>query len=183
MDRKWVDDILDFWFHELTQQDWYSGAAEVDEKIRSRFQDLYHRLREELSVEEVNDPRTALAAVIAFDQFPRNMFRKSAAAFGSDDMAISIARRAVDAEFDKDMSPPEKQFLYMPFMHSEISADQERCVDLFKTLGNEENVKYAIEHRDIIADYGRFPHRNRVLGRESTPAEMKFMEGHKGYGQ
>jgi uncharacterized protein (DUF924 family) len=183
MSREWEDQVLDFWFAELTPKDWYSGDAAVDEKIRSRFEDLYHRLREELSVEEVGDPRTALAAVIVFDQFPRNMFRRTAAAFGSDDLAIGIARRAVDAEFDKDMTPQEKQFLYMPFMHSEISADQERCVDLFKTLGNEESVRYAVEHRDIIAQHGRFPHRNRVLGRQSTPAEVAFMEGHKGYGQ
>ena len=155
----------------------------MDEKIRTRFGDLYQRLRSEIAVQAIDDPRTALAAVIVFDQFPRNMFRRTAGAFGSDDLAIAIARRALDAELDRDMSPQEKQFLYMPFMHSEVSADQERCVDLFKTLGNDEGVKYAIEHRDIIAQYGRFPHRNRVLGRQNTPAEISFMEGHKGYGQ
>jgi uncharacterized protein (DUF924 family) len=81
------------------------------------------------------------------------------------------------------MSDREKQFLYMPFMHSEVLADQERCVQLFKALGNAENEKYAVEHRDIIAGFGRFPHRNAVLGRDSTAAEKAFLAGHKGFGQ
>lgn len=183
MAEKWVDEVLDFWFDELTYEDWFGGKPEVDEKIRSRFLDLHGRLKADFDVESVNDPRTALAAVILFDQFPRNMFRKTAAAFGTDDLAIGIARRAIDKGFDNLVEPNAKPFLYMPFMHSEVSADQERCVDLFRSLGHEESLKYAVEHRDIVARYGRFPHRNRALGRQSTPAEVAFLEGHSGYGQ
>lgn len=183
MDRQWVDDVLNFWFKELTAQDWYAGGAELDDKIRSRFQETYERVKTDFDIESADDPRTALAAIILFDQMPRNMFRKTAAAFGTDDLAIAIARRAVDQGLDNDMKPEEKQFLYMPFMHSEVSADQERCVDLIRMLGSEEGLKYAIEHRDIVAAYGRFPHRNRVLGRESTPAEVEFLKSHDGYGQ
>lgn len=182
-DKSWVDEVLGFWFGELTSEDWYTGEASVDEKIRSRFLSLYEELKGSFKIDEVDDARTALAATILFDQFPRNMFRKSAAAFGTDDIAIGIARRAVEHDFGNGMDPQEKQFLYMPFMHSEVSADQERCVDLFRTLGNEDGLKYAIEHRDIVAAYGRFPHRNRVLGRENTSAETEFLKGHAGYGQ
>ena len=181
-DTGWVDEVLDFWFRELTYEDWFGGAAEVDEKIRTRFGSLYDRLKANFSVESVNDPKTALAAVIVFDQFPRNMFRRSAAAFGTDDLALGIARRALDLGFDSGMGE-ERAFLYMPFMHSEVSADQERCVDLFRALGGEESLKYAVEHRDIVARFGRFPHRNRVLGRQSTPDEIAFLQEHAGYGQ
>lgn len=181
--EKWVDDILDFWFGELTYEDWFGGAPELDEKIRSRFLELYERQKADLDAGSIDDPRTALAAIILFDQFPRNMFRKTAAAFGTDDLAIGIARLAVERDYDNQVEPEAKPFMYMPFMHSEVSADQERCVDLFRALGEGDSLKYAIEHRDIVAQYGRFPHRNRVLGRESTAAEVSFLEGHAGYGQ
>lgn len=182
-DTKWVDEVLDFWFGELTYEDWFGGKPELDETIRTRFAGLYQNMTANFDVETVNDARTALAAVILFDQMPRNMFRKTAAAFGSDDIAIAVARRASERGFDSQVEPERKSFFYMPFMHSEVSADQERCVDLFRALGNEEGLKYAIEHRDIVAQYGRFPHRNRVLGRESTSPEVEFLKGHNGYGQ
>jgi uncharacterized protein (DUF924 family) len=181
--EKWVDDVLDFWFGELTYEDWFGGSQELDEKIRSRFLELYERQKAGLDAKSIGDPETALAAIILFDQFPRNMFRKTAAAFGTDDLALGIARLAVDRGYDNQVEPGAKPFIYMPFMHSEVSADQERCVDLFRELGEGDSLKYAIEHRDIVAQYGRFPHRNRVLGRESTAAEVSFLEEHSGYGQ
>ncbi|MGY6706806.1 MAG: DUF924 family protein [Rhizobiaceae bacterium] len=179
----WVDDVLAFWFEELGSADWYAGGDEVDSKIKDRFTDVHLKLKSELSVDEIDDARTALAAIIVFDQFPRNIYRGLAEAFSTDDMAVQIARRALELELDSAMSDDEKSFLYMPFMHSEILADQERCVDLFRALSNEEGLKFAIEHRDIVAEYGRFPHRNKPLGRESTPAEIAFLESHPGYGQ
>lgn len=182
MAEAWVDEVLDFWFNELTRKDWFEGGPAVDEKIRARFSDLYNRLKANFSIESVKDARTALAAVIVFDQFPRNMFRRTPAAFGTDDLALGIARRALDLGLDEGMGE-ERSFLYMPFMHSEVSADQERCVDLFRSIGGEEGLKYAIEHRDIVARFGRFPHRNKVLGRQSSPDEIEFLAGHAGYGQ
>ena len=183
MKQGWQDDVLSFWFGELTAEDWYTGKNDVDDKIRSRFAELYEQLKTGLDPETVDDQRTALAAVIALDQFPRNMFRGQPAAFGTDNLAIEIARNATENRLDHGLTNTEKQFLYMPFMHSEISADQERCVDLFRSLDNEDGLKYAIEHRDIIQEFGRFPHRNKALGRQTTDAERKFMEGHAGYGQ
>ncbi len=183
MGEHWVDDVLDFWFKELTYEDWFGGSAELDETIRTRFKDLYEEKKNGFQVNAVDDARTALAAIILFDQFPRNIYRRSAAAFGTDDLALGIARRALEKGFDAEADPQAKSFYYMPFMHSEVVADQERCVDLFRGLDNEDGLKYAIEHRDIVAQFGRFPHRNRSLGRESTPAETAFLEGHAGYGQ
>lgn len=181
--ENWVEEVLDFWFKELTHEERFGGAAETDEKIRSRFGALYDSLKADFRVDSVADARTALAAIIVFDQFPRNIFRRTPAAFGTDDLALGIARRALENGFDHEVEPEAKSFFYMPFMHSEVTADQERCVDLFRALGAEEGLKYAIEHRDIVAQYGRFPHRNRVLGRDSTTSEIEFLKGHGGYGQ
>jgi uncharacterized protein (DUF924 family) len=183
MQDGWQDKVLNFWFGELTAEDWFAGGAELDKKISDRFATLYEELRAGLHPKSIDDARTALAAIIALDQFPRNIYRGQAAAFGTDNVAIEIARNAVDRGYDQGFSKDEKQFLYMPFMHSEISADQERCVDLFRALDNEDGLKFAIEHRDIIQQFGRFPHRNKALGRETSEAEHKFMEGHEGYGQ
>ena len=183
MSANWVDDVLDFWFKDLTPEQWFGGGAEVDDMIRTRFADLYQKLKSSFDVESVDDARTALAAIILFDQFPRNIFRGTSAAFGTDELALGVARRALDRHYDDAVAPEAKSFVYMPFMHSEVLANQERCVDLFKALASEEGLRYAIEHRDIVAEFGRFPHRNRALGRESTQAEVEFLQSHAGYGQ
>lgn len=183
MAGNWVDEVLSFWFDEVGPEAWFKGNGELDEKIRKRFGALYERLSTNAPRESSQDARGALAAIILFDQFPRNMFRGTAKAYSTDDLAVRIAREAVDNRFDEKLSPEERQFLYMPFQHSEVSADQEHAVMLFKALDNEEGVRYAIEHRDIIQRFGRFPHRNRALGRKSTPEEEEFMKEHKGFGQ
>lgn len=184
IDAGWVDEVLGFWFGELTYKDWFTGGPELDETIRARFLDLYQRLKAGFDERKVGDARTALAAIVVFDQFPRNMFRNTAAAFATDDLAAGIARIAVERGWDTTVAiEAARPFYYMPFMHSEIVADQERCVDLFRAIGEGEALKYALEHRDIVARFGRFPHRNRALGRESTPAEREFMKEHPGYGQ
>lgn len=179
----WVDEVLDFWFGELTYEDWFTGGKELDDKIRSRFQPLYERLKAGFDERTVGDARTALAALIVFDQFPRNLFRGSAAAFATDDLAAGIARNAVERGWDMEAEPAARPFYYMPFMHSEILADQERCVDLFRGIGEGAGLKYAIEHRDIVARFGRLPHRNGPLGRESTREERAFLQEHAGFGQ
>lgn len=179
----WVEEVLSFWFDELTPKDWFEVRAETDETIRSRFLDLYSRLSKGAPETAFEQPRAALAATIVYDQFPRNMFRGQAKAFATDTLALSVARNAVERQFDEALAATERQFLYMPFMHSEVVADQERSVMLFSALGNEENLKYAKEHRDIVARFGRFPHRNRALGRQSTRDEIAFLEGHGGFGQ
>ena len=179
----WVDEVLDFWFVELTSEDWFNGGEELDAKIRTRFQPLYQQLRDTFDEKAVNDARTGLAAIIVLDQFPRNIFRRNAMAFATDDIAVGLSRRAVDQGWDQEVEPEKRPFYYMPFMHSEILADQERCVDLFRGLGEGSGLDYAIEHCDIVAKFGRFPHRNQVLGRQSSAEELEFLKGHAGYGQ
>jgi len=183
MTDRWVDEILSFWFDEVGPKGWFEPTPELDETIKRRFGALHERLAAQVPPAAAGDQRTALASIILFDQFPRNMYRGSAGAFATDDLALRIAREALDKGYDDGLTPEERQFLYMPFMHSEISADQEHCVMLFKALGEEEGLHYAIEHRDIVERFGRFPHRNRVLGRESTEEELAFLQTHKGYGQ
>jgi uncharacterized protein (DUF924 family) len=179
----WAQAILAFWFEELTPDDWFSGEAKIDDAIRSRFAETFETQSRDIPAGALDDAKTALAAIILFDQFSRNLFRGTAKAFSADELAITIARNALDRGFDAGMSKDEKTFLFMPFEHSEILSDGERSVSLFKSLDDEELVKYAVEHRDIIAKFGRYPHRNKPLGRESTDAEKVFLGEHKGFGQ
>jgi uncharacterized protein (DUF924 family) len=183
MHEDWVEAILSFWFGKLTEEDWFTRKDATDEAIRVGFEPLYREIRSNIPAAAYEEPRAALAAIIALDQFPRNMFRGKAEAFATDDQAIDIARKALAKRLDEKLGEDEKQFLYMPFMHSEILADQEHSVALFRAQNAGKNEKFAVEHRDIVAKFGRFPHRNKVLGRESTPAERVFLLKHEGFGQ
>ena len=171
MSADWRSDILKFWFG-LTYEDWWRGTAELDHRIRERFLKLWAEKRQ-LTVDAFGaDPLTALAAVILFDQFPRNMFRGHADQFATDHLALAIAKAAVEKEFDEQLDTNERVFLYMPFQHSENLADQDRAMLLFSELGDERHLTYAKKHRDIIARFGRFPHRNAMLGRAPRPDEI-----------
>ncbi|MCO5063586.1 MAG: DUF924 domain-containing protein [Rhizobiaceae bacterium] len=179
----WSAAILQFWFGELTPEDWFEGGKELDERIRGRFSELCEELASDMPGEAMKEPKAALAAIIALDQFPRNMYRGTARAFATDHMALELAHNALERGFDRDMTTKERMFLALPLMHSEKLPDQQKCVSVFEGIGNEEALKYAIEHREIVEKFGRFPHRNRALGRDSSEAEKSFMGGHKGYGQ
>jgi uncharacterized protein (DUF924 family) len=180
--KGWQQEILQFWFGELTSDDWFEVRKETDDLIRNRFASLHEELRSAIPAEAFLEPDAALAAVIVFDQFSRNMFRGAADAFATDRLAVAVAANALANKFDERLPPERKHFLYMPFLHSEALDDQKRCVALFEALGGD-SVKYAIEHRDIIERFGRFPHRNRALGRETTEEERAFLASHKGFGQ
>lgn len=182
MGRNWAEDVHRFWFEELGEKDWFEVRKSTDALIRDRFAPLYAKHLRALPVAALRAPGAALSAVIVYDQFPRNMFRGAAEAFGSDDLALAVSRHAVLRGFDRGLSKSERQFLYMPFMHSELIADQDRCVELFAPLGQKLQ-RFAIDHRDIVARFGRFPHRNRVLGRETSAEEAAFLKDHAGYGQ
>ena len=176
----WVDEVLKFWFEELQPAAWFTKDAAVDAQIRTRFERFHGQLsRGEIQVP--NTPRAYLAAVIVLDQFSRNMFRGTVKAFASDTKALEFASRALDAGFDREMTKEQRQFLYLPFMHSEELPIQTRCVELFGALEDPELMRYATEHRDIVERFGRFPHRNAALGRESTPPEIDFMQTHAGF--
>jgi uncharacterized protein (DUF924 family) len=182
IDSDWVQKVLGFWFDELGPDGWFETKETTDQMILARFGGLYGSLFEAAPSMSFDSADEALAAIIVFDQFPRNMFRGQARAFASDDIAAGIARKAVEREFDQQVTEDRRLFFYMPLMHAENLADQEHCVSLTSALPGD-LVKYAREHRDIIARFGRFPHRNRPLGRESTPGERAFLAEHKGFGQ
>jgi len=169
--QDWRADVLKFWFG-LTYDQWWRGGPEIDHRIRQNFLKLWAEKRE-LPVERfLGDPLTALAAVILFDQFPRNMFRDHADQFATDQLALAIARAAVDKGFDEQLEPQERGFLYMPFQHSEDLADQNRGLLLFTALGDDRQFGYAKKHHEVIERFGRFPHRNKVLGRAPRPEEL-----------
>jgi uncharacterized protein (DUF924 family) len=168
-------DVLAFW-REAGSERWYKRDDVFDASVRERFLGLWQQaVAAELSSWEATDAG-ALALVIVLDQFPRNMFRGLAKAFSSDDLALEVASRALARGADKRIEPPLLQFLYLPFMHSEDLADQLRCVDLFRPAGDAENIRYAEEHADIILRFGRFPHRNPILGRVTTTEEQAFLD-------
>jgi len=170
----WPDEILSFWFQELKSDDWWAKNDAVDSQIEERFLELWQEQKSKTAGDFLGSPETALAAVILFDQFPRNMFRDSADAFSTDHLAQQIAKKAVELELDQQLPEQQRVFLYMPFMHAEDIQMQNKSVTLFTKLGS--NEKFANEHHDVIAKFGRFPHRNEVLGRQTRPEEQAAID-------
>lgn len=178
-----AEEILDFWL-KAGPAKWYAKDDAFDEEIRHRFGHLWEKAAQGDLTHWTSAPRTALAVIILLDQFPRNMFRNDGRAFSTDGKAKSAACYAIDRGWDMRIAEPERQFFYMPFMHSENSADQDHCVRLMLERLPEtgaENVLHARAHREVIRRFGRFPHRNADLGRTSTAAERSFLEA-GGYG-
>jgi uncharacterized protein (DUF924 family) len=168
-------DLVAFW-REAGPKRWFAKDTAFDETCRSRFRTAWERAgRGELSAWE-ESPTGALALLILLDQMPRNMFRGDPRTWSTDPQALAVAERALGRGFDTKVDRPLRLFFYLPFEHAEDLKAQERSVALFEILGEEEQSKWARHHRDIIARFGRFPHRNAVLGRESTPEELAFLE-------
>jgi uncharacterized protein (DUF924 family) len=168
--------VLAFW-REAGPKKWYAKDAAFDDDIRARFFATYEAAAAgRLSAWEEN-PDGALALIITLDQFPRNMFRGDARTYAADPLARAVADGAIARGFDKKFALPERTFFYLPFEHSENLADQERGVDLNRATGDADALKWADLHADIIRRFGRFPHRNAMLGRETTPEEQAFLDG------
>jgi uncharacterized protein (DUF924 family) len=180
--------ILAFWFGDdeaeggTAEQSrrWWRKDPAFDAEIRERFGGVHARIEAGACEGWLEDPRGLVAYVIVLDQFSRNMFRDTPAMFASDARALAAAKRGVAAGFDAQVPREMRSFLYMPYMHSESLADQDACVALFAALAAgapaEQGAKgYAERHRDIIVRFGRFPHRNAILGRPSTPEEIEFL--------
>ena len=166
--------VLDFWFRgDETRKEWFQKDAAFDAEIARRFSALHEIAASGDLVHWRDSPRDCLALIILLDQFPRNMFRGTARAFASDAMALDAAKHAVASGYDRSMGEVERTFLYLPFEHSESLADQERALELF--AGNP-NFEWARKHWEIVQRFGRFPHRNAILGRESTAAEVEFLK-------
>lgn len=179
-----TDNILEFWLHDVGPKGWYAVDAEVDAEITRRYVGEWEAARRGEREVWCNGPRGTLAYLILNDQFPRNMFRGDPRAFATDDRARNAAGAAIEKGWDLKIAEPERQFFYLPFMHSEDPADQDRCCALFTERMSEtgkEGALHAHAHREVIQSFGRFPYRNEALGRDMTPAEEKFLsEG--GYG-
>jgi uncharacterized protein (DUF924 family) len=168
-------EILHFWFEELTREDWFNSSPELDASIRKRFAETHLTLAKHISEEWHETPEAFLAAIIVLDQLPRNMYRATPLAFATDGLALRQAKLAVQTGVDRKIPIERRVFVYMPYEHSEAIEDQMRCVELMETLGNEEFLDYARRHHEVIAEYGRFPHRNAILGRQSTAAEESYL--------
>ena len=166
----WVRDVLDFWFSHKWE-DWWKPDKAFDAQIADRFAKLWEEKRENVPEHFLGSADEALAAVILFDQFPRNMFRGHADQFSTDPLALAVAKGAVERGHDDGMTPAGRGFLYMPFEHSEALRDQRQALLLFTALGDAEMLEYARKHHDVIERFGRFPHRNAMLGRKPTAIE------------
>ena len=182
--------IIDFWFGNPDRLDadeienkprsmWFKSDLNIDRVIQERFTDVYRSAAAGLLVSWQDDPISCLALIITLDQFPRNIFRGTAAAFSTDNLALSIAERAIAAGFDRELVPIRRWFMYLPFEHSERREHQLTSVKLFKTLAANPDSQIAIDsaltHCELINTFGRFPHRNQILGRVSTAAELAFL--------
>ena len=168
-------DILAFW-RAAGPDKWFEKNDAFDDEIRARFLDTYAAAAAGRLAAWEEDPESALALVIVLDQFPRNMFRGDARTYAADPLARAITERAIARRLDQRFPPAERRFFYLPFEHSENLADQERNLALCRAAGDEEGIKYAEIHADIIRRFGRFPHRNPVLGRPMTPEEQAFLD-------
>ena len=179
------EEVLEFWFRREGYREfrevWFTKDPEYDREIRDRFESVY----EKAAVGELeswkNEARSCLALILVLDQFSRNIFRGDARMYAADEMALAAVRHAVEHAYDRELSPYERLFLYLPFEHSEDLEDQRRSVELFRGLaaemGSEDLLAYAVRHEEIIERFGRFPHRNEILGRATSPEEAEFLEG------
>lgn len=173
----WAAQTLRFWFADHGENDWFGGGAAFDDEVRRTLAPWRQALRYYQPGDFLRDADTALAAIILFDQVPRNSFRDTAEAFATDALALSIARGVVARRLDRGMRDAERLFAYLPFEHSESPCDQDQAVRLVSAIGNDAWTQFAIDHRKVIARFGRFPHRNAALGRVDRPGEAEAVAG------
>jgi uncharacterized protein (DUF924 family) len=184
-----IDEILSFWFGEPRNDQpyyderrklWFAADPRLDLDIRNRFLGDYERAATQELKEWIVTPRSALARILLYDQFPRNMFRGTPSAFATDALARETTSYLLQTQGDRQLRPVERLFVYMPLMHSEDLIDQQRAVSLFQQLAQDDplvdSVSYALRHHELIARFGRFPHRNAILGRSSTLEEIEFLQ-------
>lgn len=170
-----AEKVLAFWFEELGEKGWFDPPAGLDDTIRNRFAGLHLEMaRGDLSAFH-SSPRHRLATIIVLDQFPRNMYRATPLAFSTDWLALREAKLMVDAGLDRELDVHSRCFSYLPFEHAESIVEQDRCVELFSDLGDVNYLNYAERHREVIRQFGRFPHRNAFVGRQSTKAELDYL--------
>ncbi len=167
--------IIRFWFEELTPQNWFENNPELDKEIESRFSSVLEQASRCELFNWRHSAQGRLAEIIVLDQFSRNVYRNTPKAFAQDSLALSLAQEAIRLNLDIELTPEQRSFLYMPFMHSESHLIHIEAVKLFRAPGLENNYDFELKHKAIIDRFGRYPHRNAILGRESTPEEVEFL--------
>lgn len=169
-------DVLAFWFDELTPQDWFNGGDDIDQLIKERFAQVHSAAVQGELYTWRDSALGRLAEIIVLDQFSRNIGRDTSQAFAADPMALVLAQEAVAGGYDHQLNDQQKSFLYMPYMHSESLVIHEQAVELFSQTGLEHNLDFEFKHKVIIEKFGRYPHRNQILGRVSTEEELVFLQ-------
>ncbi len=171
-------EVLKFWFEESTPAQWFQKSDSFDKEITDRFMVTYEMAKKDLCAEWTKDADGVLALCLVLDQFPRNMFRGTPRAFATDNKALLIAKEALHRGFDTILSPIKRKFIYIPFMHSENIIEQKRSVSLFEKMKDDDpmSYEYAIKHMEVIEKFGRFPHRNDILGRDSSSYELNYLK-------
>lgn len=169
------DDILDFWYSEPMNKHWFNASPEIDQLIRNKYEAPWRTALKGGYDEWKNNSKACLALIILLDQLPLNMFRGNAESFASEARAIELSLFGIGKSYDKELPVSQLSFFYMPLMHSENLEHQQLCVSKFEQAGLSSNAEFAKHHRDIIKQFGRFPHRNEILRRKSTGAELEYL--------
>lgn len=169
--------VLDFWFVQTQPQQWFQVNEEFDQVVKDQFEESYQLAADGVYEDWKNDADGALALVLLLDQMPRNMFRGTSKAFATDGKALVVSKYAISKGLDQVLTPPKRRFLYLPFEHSENLNDQRRSVELFESMKDDDPLgyDYAMRHFKVIEKYNRFPHRNKIIGRENTPDEEEYL--------
>jgi uncharacterized protein (DUF924 family) len=168
--------VINFWFNQIDSSLWFKKDDAFDRLIKERFESIYYAATRCELYEWRNSSEGRLAEIIVLDQFSRNMFRDSAKAFQFDSLAVALTQEAIQNAADKDLTTQQKAFLYMPLMHSESLIIHELAEKVFSQPGLEYNYDFEVKHKKIIEQFGRYPHRNQILGRDSTPEEIAFLK-------
>lgn len=174
-------EIIALWFSERVRPLWFRSTPEFDRELADRFTEVYKAAAVGRLADWEETPEGALALVIVLDQIPLNIYRRQPACYATESAARRVAQRALKRDFDQRLPDEQKAFLYMPFMHSEELSDQDLAVQLYSRAGLTDNLTFARHHRDLIRRFGRFPHRNAILGRESTPAELEYLSSQEAF--
>ncbi len=173
--------LLDFWFSERVKKMWFNSTPEFDRELQEKFESTYLEAMRGEHDDWANEVEGALALVILFDQLPLNIYRKKMESFQAEEKSREIAGQVIENKWDEQLDSSQKAFLYMPFMHSEDIQDQDLALSLFARAKLDDNLKFAKHHRDIVVRFGRFPHRNAILGRENTAAEQDYLNSKEAF--
>ena len=176
-----AESVLEFWFSEVARPLWFRSTAAFDAEIRDKFLATWEAAAAGKLDHWMEQPQDALALIIVLDQFPLNMFRGQALSYTTEAKARRVADHVLAQDWNQDFDDSQRMFLYLPFMHSESLADQDRSVALYEAAGLGDSLRWARHHREIIRRFGRFPHRNAPLGRASTPEEIEWLQSDEGF--